>query len=147
MNTAASPWASYALMFFACIGVAGASGCGEECGTINQTVDVAEPDAELLSLVTDCKEGRVSTQSKCNGSTTVSLGESTVACACLPLCERVLALIDGFPGPESLMSCELLHNSTNNSTFSSSDAGLLRGPNAFLVSLSYEPSNCHAPAQ
>lgn len=147
MKTTTQNWASYALIFFSCIGVCTVTSCEDECGTIKQTVEVAAPDAELLALITDCKEGRVSPQSQCSGSANASLGSSAIACACLPLCERMLALVDGFPGPESLKACTVFNNLTSNDSFSNSDAGLQLGPNAFRVSLSYLPSNCHAPAQ
>jgi len=147
MKTTTANWASYTLMFFICIGAAIISACDDECGTIRQTVEVAEPDEELTALLTDCKEGRVSTQSQCTATQSVSFGEARVACACLPLCERMLALVDGFPGPETVKSCTLATTVTSHNSFGIADAGLPLGPNAFQVFLSYVPSNCHAPAK
>lgn len=147
MKTNISKLGFYALITFTGICVAMVSACDDPCGRIRQTVEVAEPDADLIALMTDCNEGRVSAQSQCPASQMVLLKEPQIPCACRPLCERMLALVDGFPGPETLKSCVLSTGVRHDNGFRSLDAGLPVGPNAFQVSLTYVPSNCHAPAQ
>jgi hypothetical protein len=83
----------------------GLGGC--ECPQIQQDVYVATPDATLAPLVEACRSGVPAAGQSCPSSTKV---KTAVSCACLPLCRRVMELIDQFSGDETLISCVLLRS-------------------------------------
>lgn len=118
--------------------------CEDECSLIQQTIVVPEPDPDLAALARACEVGKINSQAPCASVANVPSSDQ-ISCACRPLCERVLGLIDGFPGPELLKSCQL--HSTVQRPWRNDDAGLPIDDNAISVSLSYKPANCNEQAQ
>jgi hypothetical protein len=96
------------------------------CPKISQHVTVLSADPELLPLFEACRSNRPPTGESCP----VRLRDAAAAdCACLPLCRRVLEIIDQFQGPESIEDCYV---------FPLQDGGAEGG----IVSITYRPSTC-----
>jgi len=80
------------------------AGC-DECGKVHQSVFIASPDPSLQALVDSCRAGGLPAAVPCSR---VTPGLKPAAdCACLPLCRRVLELVDQFSGSETLMDCQM----------------------------------------
>ena len=86
------------------------SGC--ECSKVRQEVLIASPDAELQTLIVACSTHMPAPGERCDslfGDASV-FGDASmpVDCACLPLCRRVLQIIDQFPGAEKIFDCQVI---------------------------------------
>ena len=125
--SAAAAWLAIALVF-------GAGACDGPCAQITQTAYVAAPDESLQLLMEGCVTRRDRECSK---------GEAT--CPCMPLCLRVLELIDGFKGNETLERC---YATTYDRSRDDDEASLSPfTQTALVVTLTYTPSSCDEPAR
>jgi len=100
--------------------------CTLPCPRIDQWVTVASPDETLVPLFEACLANQSSSVISC-GSKSISTGQPP--CPCLPLCQRVLQIIDQFQGPEQLEMCTV---------FPLPDGGAESG----IVEVTYRPSTC-----
>lgn len=101
----------------------GGAGCAQ-CPKIEQEVTIPSPDDTLVPLVDACRSHQPA-----SGETCDSRPHPDIECGCLPLCSRVLEIIDQFPGPESISECRL-------------DASADAGPSSVAVFVVYRPSSC-----
>jgi len=102
--------------------------CDLPCPNINQWVTIASADVSLLPLFEACRAGQQQQQSVITcAPKSISTGQPP--CACLPLCQRVMQIIDQFQGPEQLEMC---------SVYSLPDGGAEGG----IVEVTYRPSTC-----
>ena len=87
--------------------LAGASGGCDVCGLIDQHVYVAPDDPDLGADLADCMNGVPPLGDPgCIPSSSVdSGGDETTGCACLPLCERLYAIINPNPNRPPLVGC------------------------------------------
>lgn len=108
------------------VAVALVAGCG--CPKIHQEVFVSDPDPELQALVDACNAHVPIQNDPCLALSATTTTPPPIACGCLPLCKRVLEIIDQFSGSEELQSCDV-----NNSA---------DGGNAVAVTVTYRPSTC-----
>ena len=102
-----------------------ASGC-LPCPRIEQQVTILSADQTLLPLLEACR-------SNPRGFPCIPTSDddrpAPVACACMPLCRRVLEIVDQFQGPETIEDCHL---------YPLPDAGM----EGAIVSIRYRPSSC-----
>jgi len=77
----------------------------DECSKVHQSVFIDAPDPSLQALVDSCRAGGLPHAVPCS-SVMLSSKPTTKSCACLPLCQRVLELVDQFSGSETLMDCQ-----------------------------------------
>ncbi len=108
--------AASALLLAACV----------PCPKINQRVTVSSADETLLPLFDACRAGR---PASANAISCRPTAVTQQPCPCLPLCQRVLQIIDQFQGPETLEACTV---------FPLADAGIGGG----IVDVTYRPSTC-----
>jgi hypothetical protein len=100
------------------------AGC--ECSRIRQSVFIPDPDPDTLALFEACDVGLPTPADPCaNPDGKVY---PPIDCGCLPLCRRVLGLIDQFSGTEKLEECHVLFTT---------DAGI-----GATVTVTYRPSMC-----
>jgi len=102
--------------------------CERGCPKIHQTVVITSVDSELQTLIDPCTARRPAAGEMCAPTTS----DPSIDCGCRALCDRVLELIDQFPGPESIEECHYY-------TGRSDDAGAGAGPE---VVITYRPSSC-----
>lgn len=82
-----------------------AAGC-TVCGLIDQEVVVAADDPELGPLISDCMNGvPPPADFPCAAAPKLAASPPGSACACLPLCERVLAIVNPDPNRPALQRC------------------------------------------
>ena len=105
-----------ALLFASCV----------PCPKINQRVTVSSADEALLALFDACL---ASQPASANALGCRPPSVSQQPCPCLPLCQRVLQIIDQFQGPEDLETCIVSPLA---------DAGIGGG----IVDVTYRPSTC-----
>jgi hypothetical protein len=87
------------LLLLAAIATLGA-GC-DVCGLIDQDVIVAPDDPDLGGLISDCRDGvPPATAPTCQPDV-----NAPIDCACVPLCERVYAIVNPDPHRPSLQRC------------------------------------------
>jgi hypothetical protein len=122
--------AAFAVVVAMAVAVAG---CEGRCGKIDQSVVIASPDSELQALIDPCVARTPAPGETCppSGSTAYP----AIQCGCLPLCRRVLEIIDQFPGPESIEDCHY-----SQAQPSAADAGA--GLPVSTVRITYRPSSC-----
>lgn len=125
------------------------TGC--ECPRIQQDVYIATPDAMLAPLIEACRSGIPPGGQTCASS---SLPHTNISCPCLPLCRRVMELIDQFSGDETLLSCQLLRNGSGQGSGGAGGSGsggaggaadtrpLSTRPDTVEVAVTYRPSTC-----
>ena len=104
--------------------------CDLPCPKINQWVTIASPDETLLPLFEACRASQQ--QPSIITCVPMSMSMSNTGqppCACLPLCLRVLQIIDQFQGAEQLEMC---------SVHPLPDGGVGAG----TVEVTYRPSTC-----
>jgi hypothetical protein len=104
------------------------AGC-DECGKVHQSVFIDAPDPAVQALVDSCRAGRLLNAVPCSPTTPSFMPAKP--CACLPLCQRVLELIDQFPGSETLTDCELMQLQVDGGAAPS-----------VRVDVTYRPSTC-----
>jgi len=107
----------------------GLGGCVDDCPLIRQRVFVVDAEPDLQGSIDQCRASQLGRGQACSGAA----ASSNIACDCVQLCRRLLAIIDQFPGDEALAGCELSLNPTV-------DAGSQRL--AAEVVVTYRPSSC-----
>jgi hypothetical protein len=82
-----------------------AAGCSV-CGLVDQEIVVAPDDPELGPLISDCMNGVPPPPDvACVSPPPSATSSPAIVCACLPLCERVFAIVDPAPNRPSLQKC------------------------------------------
>jgi hypothetical protein len=82
-----------------------ASGC-DTCGLIEQQIIVAADDPELGGLISDCEKGvPAPADLMCTWPRPAQSTNPTIDCSCLPLCERVYAIVNADPQRPPLVGC------------------------------------------
>lgn len=120
--------AAVAIAFGALMGL-GPGGCVDDCPLVRQQVFVVNAEPDLQGLIDECRATRLGSHETCQGQTS----SSQIVCGCLPLCRRLLEIIDQFPGEEAISGCEL-------SLVPTVDAGAQS--RAAEVVVTYRPSSC-----
>jgi len=94
--------AARALATLFALALAGLGGCGV-CPYVEQTIFVAQDDPELASVVSDCRSHVPPTnEPRCASGAVAS---TRFDCACLPLCDRLYAIVVPDPSREPLAEC------------------------------------------
>ena len=136
-----------AVAVLALLAFGGAGGC--DCPQIRQQVFIATPDATLAPLVEACRMGVAPAGQSCPAPRLET--QMSVSCPCLPLCRRVMELIDQFSGGETLISCDLHVRSGSGTGTGGAGGGagavtdtrpLTARPDTVAVTVTYRPSTC-----
>jgi hypothetical protein len=132
------------------------AGC-DACGNVHQSVFIPSPDPSLQALVDGCRAGVPPAGTVCSpphadASPIIVDRKPVASCACLPLCLRVLELIDQFAGRETLMDCQVVYLQGDGGAGAVVDAGApdagadgaTGGPvqGTVRVDVTYELSRC-----
>ena len=96
-------------------------------------VVITPPDSELQALIDPCAAHRPAAGETCAPSTLTAY--PPIDCGCLPLCQRVLEILDQFPGPETIEACHYVPGPATDAD------GRAAAPPA-EVFVTYRPSSC-----
>jgi hypothetical protein len=98
------------LVILAALGVL-AAGC-TVCGLINQDIVVDSNDPDLGGLISDCMNDVPPPSSfVCLPQPKTATTAPAIVCACLPLCERVFAIVNPDPKRPPLQKCSMFIDS------------------------------------